>query len=279
MWNDGSLRAVTTDGTDFPNFYSFTPMLPDFGGTNSDGGFPDSTLVSSGDTLYGTTPLGGAEREGTIFAINTDGTHFTNLHNFSAPSGTLETNSDGAAPQGGLVLSGDTLYGTTESGGSFGNGVVFAISTDGNEFTNLHNFTTTSGPLATNCDGIEPQGGLVLSGGTLCGTAERGGNFGNGVVFAINTDGTDFTNLHDFSATSGPNETNSDGQFPNGGLILSGNTLYGTAFYGGNSGGNGTVFKLNTDKTGFAPCIAFRRVHTPLQAPLPTAMEVFRMPE
>ena len=59
-----------------------------------------------------------------------------------------------------------------------------------------------------------------------------------------------FTNLHSFTALSGPfPPTNSDGANLVGGLILSGNTLYGTAQAGGGSGvgtaGNGTVFSLS----------------------------------
>jgi len=57
-------------------------------------------------------------------------------------------------------------------------------------------------------------------------------------VFALNTDGTGFTTLHDFGG--------SDGDYP-WAVILSGNTLYGTAASGGSSG-NGTVFSLS-----FAP--------------------------
>ena len=52
----------------------------------------------------------------------------------------------------------------------------------------------------------------------------HGGSSGNGTVFAVNTDGTGFTNLHSFYCC-----TNSDGAYPYAGLILSGNTLYGTA--------------------------------------------------
>ena len=40
----------------------------------------------------------------------------------------------------GLILSGNTLYGTARSGGSSGNGTVFALNTDGTGFTNLHSF-------------------------------------------------------------------------------------------------------------------------------------------
>src|SRR5439155_24183070 len=63
--------------------------------------------------------------------------------------------------------------------------------------------------------------------------------------FKVNTDGTGFVTLYNFTATSEPfgNGTNSDGGGPWSSLILSENTLYGTAFYGGSSGA-GTVFSI-----------------------------------
>src|SRR5207248_2479205 len=64
-------------------------------------------------------------------ALNTDGTGFTILHTFTATSGAIPgayTNSDGAGPFGGLILSGNTLYGTAEGGGSSGSGTVFSLS-------------------------------------------------------------------------------------------------------------------------------------------------------
>jgi uncharacterized repeat protein (TIGR03803 family) len=77
---------------------------------------------------------------------------------------------------------------------------------------------------------------LILFGNTLFGTAASGGSLGNGTVFALNTDGTGFTNLHSF--------TDSDGALPYAGLFLTNNTLYGTAVRGGGSGG-GTVLRGN----------------------------------
>src|SRR5208283_4005514 len=117
----------------------------------------------------------------------------------------------------GLILSGNTLYGTAW-GGSSGNGTVFVVNTDGTGFTNLHSFTATS--TLANTYGTGPSG-LMLSGNTLYGTAQNGGSGGSGTVFALNTDGTGFTNLHSFTGGS-------DGASPVAGLILSGNTLYGT---------------------------------------------------
>jgi uncharacterized repeat protein (TIGR03803 family) len=112
-----------------------------------------------------------------VFKVNTDGTGFTNLHSF--------TGSDGASPYAGLILSGNTLYGTARIGGSSGYGTVFAVNTDGTGFTNLYSFTATSGTLSTNSDGADPQAGLILSGNTLYGTAYYGGSSGNGTVFSL----------------------------------------------------------------------------------------------
>ena len=100
--------------------------------TNSDGSTPTAGLVLSGNTLYGTAPYGGTNGYGTVFSLNTDGTGFTNLHNFSplVPNDLVEdvTNSDGANPVGGLTLSGITLYGGTQYGGANGNGTVFSLT-------------------------------------------------------------------------------------------------------------------------------------------------------
>jgi uncharacterized repeat protein (TIGR03803 family) len=210
-------------------------------------------VVSSGNTLYGTASVGGQYGGGTLFAINTDGTGFTNLHIFTAiaaDSSGFYTNSDGACPYGALVLSGNTLYGTAYTGCSSGNGTVFAVNTDGTGFTNLHCFTassTNSSGFYTNSDGAQPYGTLMLSGNTLYGTAYEGGMWGSGTVFALNSNGTGFSTLYSFTASSTDSSgsyTNGDGASPSSNVILSGNTLYGTAYEGG-TWGSGTVFSLS----------------------------------
>jgi uncharacterized repeat protein (TIGR03803 family) len=242
--DNGTVFAVNTNGTGFTNLHSFAKLT---NGTNSDGATPQSGLIVSGNTLYGTTRSGGSFVDGTVFAVNTDGTGFTNLHSFIADG------SDGNGPHGGLILSGNTLYGTTVNGGSLGGGgTVFTIRTDGTGYTNLHSFTTTSN--GTNSEGAGPFADLVLSGNTLYGTTAFGGNSGNGTVFACNTNGTGFTNLHSFAALS--DYTNSDGAEPWAGLVLSGSTLYGTTTFGG-SLSNGTMFAIQTDGTGFTNLHSF----------------------
>src|SRR5665213_863078 len=204
----------------FTTLHSFT--------SSSDGEYPYARLILSGNTLYGTADIGGSSGNGTVFAVHTDGMGFTNLHNFTGGG-------DGARPYAGLILSGNTLYGTAFQGGSSGAGTVFAVNTDGTGFTNLHNFTALSN--STNSDGTDPFAGLILSGNILYGTTVGGGSLGYGTVFALNTKGTDFTNLHSFTGSGG-------GVHPEGGLILSGNTLYGTTELGGYND-NGTVFSLS----------------------------------
>jgi uncharacterized repeat protein (TIGR03803 family) len=198
-------------------------------------------LSSAGtNVLFGTTFKGGDSNDGTLFAINTDGSGLNNLYSFTAPSGPSSTNSDGAGPVAGLVQSGDTLYGDVKFGGTGGNGTVIKVNTDGSSFTVLHTFTPVSN--GTNNDGSLAGGDLTLSGSTLYGTASGGGSSGNGTVFSINTDGTGFTVLHSFSGGGGSS--------PNGGLILSDNILYGTTSFNSNSGsGNGTIFSITLPST------------------------------
>jgi uncharacterized repeat protein (TIGR03803 family) len=244
----GLLPAGRVTAQTFTNLYSFTATGGAY--SNSDGAYPSAGLILSGNTLYGTTQLGGTNGEGTVFAVHTDGTGFTTLHSFKALINS--TNSDGANPQAGLFLSGDQLFGTTENGGTNGNGTVFVLNTDGLYFTNLHNFTALSAPFGgTNSDGANPAAGLIASANdTLYGTANGGGTHDNGTVFALNPDGTGFTNLYSFTAFSPVYFNNYDGENPYGGLVLSGGTLYGTTHSGGTNNA-GTVFAVATNGTGF----------------------------
>jgi len=244
---EGTVFRVNIDGSSFTNLHTFT--LSSFSSiswpepyTNSDGFDPQGGVIVSGNTLYGTATGGGSNGDGTVFRVNTDGSDFTNLYSFTALYLAFEgsTNSDGALPSAGLILLGNTLYGTTGNGGSGGAGTVFRVNTDGSDFTSMNSFTgDNTGDVI-----VLPSGGLLLSGDTLFGTTPGAGNSDfYGTVFRVNTNGSDFTNLYSF--TNGI-----DGSDPSSALVLSGNTLYGTAEDGGGAG-NGTVFSINTDGSGF----------------------------
>ncbi len=195
------------------------------------------------DLLYGTTALGGSSGQGTVFCLSSDGegnTFFDVLHSFAGGTG------DGANPCGSLTSYGftfnghNTFYGMTKWGGSGGYGTVFQSTTSEiivrgteSEITILHNFTGVPG------DGANPYGSLTLSadGSTLYGMTYEGGSNNDGTVFQINTNGTGYTILHNFTGGSG------DGVLPYGSLTLSGSALYGMTS-GGGSSGKGVVFKL-----------------------------------
>jgi uncharacterized repeat protein (TIGR03803 family) len=232
----GTIFCVNTNGTSYQELHAFAKGPVN--GTNEDGGYPQATLLLSGNTLYGTARYGGTNGSGTIFSISTNGTNFAVVYQFSSVGGN-NNNLDGAWPRGGLAFSGSLLYGTTSIGGTNGNGTVYSLSTNGSNFIPLHNFDTVYGN-----GGSSGIGNLILSGANLYGTTLTGGYYGGGTVFAMNTNGSSYGVLHNFNDLT-------DGQEPYGGIILSGGILYGTTLQDGRSGTgplqDGTLFSLNTN--------------------------------
>ncbi len=124
--------------------------------TANEGAGPNG-LVLSGNILYGTTKYGSNfYLGGTVFAVKTNGTGFTNLYSYSGGS-------DGFFLNGGLILSSNSLFGTSQYGGIGGSGTIFAINTDAPDFTPLHSFT---GNLN---DGAYPLAGVILFGNIFMG--------------------------------------------------------------------------------------------------------------
>jgi len=212
-------------------------LLHEYAGGDYDGAVPYGSLIISGSTLYGMSHGGGDYDMGTIFKMQTDGSGFALLHSF------IGGTADGWSPWGSLIISGSTLYGMTYLGGDTNGGTIFKMQTDGSGFTLLHSF---AGGTA---DGKWPYGSLIISGSTLYGMTYYGGDNDIGTIFKIQTDGTGFTLLHEFIGGL-------DGSKPYGSLILSGSTLYGMTYYGGDSG-YGTVFKIQMDGTGYTQLHAF----------------------
>jgi uncharacterized repeat protein (TIGR03803 family) len=223
----GTVFAVDLDGSNYVLVHSFA------GGT-TDGATPTGSLVLSGTTLYGTTQFGGSLGSyGTVFKGNTNGTGFSVMHAFAAGA------SDGEGPLGTLALSGSTLYGMTTQGGTANLGTAFSINTDNTGFGVIHSFTGPPG------DGNLPSySALAVSGSTLYGMTIGGGAADQGAVFKMGLDGSNFSLLHSFTPATG------DGGSPAGSLTLLGSTLYGTTRQGG-SGGAGTVFEINTDGSNY----------------------------
>ncbi|MGA3008462.1 MAG: choice-of-anchor tandem repeat GloVer-containing protein, partial [Opitutaceae bacterium] len=169
----GTLFAVN------PNVIgSCTVIYPFMGG--SDGGHSRAGLIQGADgRLYGTTPNGGANGEGTVFSVNTTGSVFTTL--FSFPNA-----ADGANPVAGLVQGTDgQFYGTAENGGAAGAGTVFAVNPGKiGVAALLYSFTGGN-------DGSVPVDSLVQgTDGRFYGTAQNAGANSDGTIFAISTQNT-----------------------------------------------------------------------------------------
>ena len=82
---------------------------------------------------------GGGSSGGTIFSMQTDGSAFQVLHNFST------LGADGYQPRSELIVLGSQLYGTTELGGVFETpknpgGTAFRLNLDGTGYERIHSF-------------------------------------------------------------------------------------------------------------------------------------------
>jgi uncharacterized repeat protein (TIGR03803 family) len=215
---DGTAFSITTSGTE--------NVLHSFDGP--DGVWPSAGFIDVKGALDSTTQRGGAGR-GTVFSLTTSGTEKV-LHRFA-------TGHQGAAPVGGLIDVGGTLYGTTVDGGAHHAGTVFSITMNGKEKV-LHAF-------GNGTDGAAPFGSLIDVNGALYGTTERGGTYSDGTVYSITTSGSE-TVLHSFGSEG-------DGSAPVAPLIDLHGTLYGTTVRGGAYScagyGCGTVFSITPSGT------------------------------
>ena len=104
-----------------------------------------------------------------MFKITPEG-ELTTIHTFLG--------SDGFDPNAGLAMDSEgNLFGTTFSGGSTNDGVVFEITAAGVESV-LHSFSGS--------DGATPYAGLIINQqGTLFGTTGFGGTSNQGTVFEV----------------------------------------------------------------------------------------------
>ena len=121
--------------------------------------------------LYGNRAAVAHANTGATSARAPEGT-YTILHKF-------QNGADGANPGAKVVLDdAGNIYGTTDFGNVYGDGMVFKLAPDGT-YSVLHRFAGAS-------DGAHPGDGLIIdTRGHLFGTAYDGGKNGAGVVFRI----------------------------------------------------------------------------------------------
>ncbi len=183
-----------------------------------DGAYPTAGLIEGKDgNYYGVTKDG----RGAVYKITPIGTFSVFATNAGQAVGTLLQGSDG------------NLYGTTINGGSFHQGNVFSVTTNG-ILTSLASFSSFNG------EGGNLNAGLIEVAGNFYGTTERGGDGNLGTIFKLTTNGI-ITTLASFAGT--------DGRWPEAPLLngkdgfFYGTTVSGGPAYGANED-VGTIFKI-----------------------------------
>lgn len=222
LYGSGTVFQVTPAGV-HTVLYNFT------GGADGGEPYKGVTLDAHGN-LYGTAVTGGSGSCeggcGVLYKVTNSGGTWTQsvVHAF--------TGKDGSGPGSPVAFdSSGNLFGTTPTGGAYGMGVVYAVSTDG-KFHVIHTFT----------GGVDGGGGgagrlLIDAQGNIFGVCTVGGVNGFGTVYEITrTDGV-LRTLYAFKDSP-------DGALPYGSLTFDqlGN-LYGTTYYAG-ANDLGTVYVL-----------------------------------
>ncbi len=226
---EGTVYKISPAGS-LTTLYSFCSQE-----SCADGAQPEGVLIQGTDgNFYGTTSLGGALGDGSVFMLTTSGT-LTTLYSFCSQSRC----NDGGYPAAGVIQGSDgDFYETTLLGGANNDGTVFKITPSGT-LTTLHSFDYT--------DGYKPIAGLVqASDGNFYGTTPFGGFDSNGTIYRITPDGG-FTLLYEFCTGDC-----ADGYYPVGRLVQAPSGR----FYGVNENGGpdayGNIFVFNA---GVAPFI------------------------
>src|SRR6185295_14886412 len=99
--------------------------------------------------------------------------------------------------RGVIQASDGALYGTTQEGTN----AIYRVNTDGSGFAVLYIFNSTNSPAD---DGYASDGLLLQAkDGALYGTTRLGGTYSHGTIFKINTNGTGYEILHNFTGAGG----------------------------------------------------------------------------
>ncbi|MEL6535353.1 MAG: choice-of-anchor tandem repeat GloVer-containing protein [Bacteroidota bacterium] len=187
---------------------------------------PHGAFVLANNEIWATASAGGATSNGAIFSFNPGTNTFTQHYEFDENTGKL--------PHSRLTLSQNLLWGTAQEGGDHGDGVIFTIDPSNSAFQVVHHFNGN--------EGRDPFSGLVEANGKLWGLTRNGGsNSFFGALYSIDTDGTNYTKVHDFDL----DDTN--GAYPYGELTVLGDSIWGTTFSAGTDG-RGNFFSI--DNTG-----------------------------
>ena len=165
----GTAFTITPSGT-LTTLYSFCVQSG-----CTDGNAPRGLIQANNGNFYGSTKLGGANDDGTIFTITLSGKVTPALYSFdSTGSGSVF-----------LQATDGNIYGTTHAGGTNNAGTVFKMTLSGT-VTPVWNFCAQSGCT----DGSTPVGVVEYTNGTIYGSTQAGGTSsactgGCGTVYSL----------------------------------------------------------------------------------------------
>ena len=245
---DGNIYGVTYNGTTPGTAYRITPS----GTFSVIANLPSETqaplILGKDGKLYGTTPYGGTYNSGTVFQLTiAKKTKLKIIHMFN-PS------TEGSIPGGPVMQASDgKFYGITTWGGTYGQGIVYQV-TSGGAYKVLHNFQAAT-------EGSNSAAGLVQgSDKFLYGVMPAGGANGYGTLFKINTKGTNFAVLYNFDKASGgtPNATPT---------LHTNGTIYGLTLTGGSlNPADGVLYSFDAGLKPFASLVVIwsGKVGTPV---------------
>lgn len=269
------LYGVTSSGSLFGAGALFS-YQPDSGNYNSltyfdsANGISPSGLIEFNNVLYGSTYEGGAYDEGVLYRFDPDINTLNVLYNYQEVMGGgiltpyenklygfirwggdykcgmlfnydllnniynrnihLNINS-GSYPLSSLTeYETGKLYGITNTGSHTGHGGIFEIDPVTYEFSNLHDFDYSNE--------LTPPGGLTEYNHLLYGMMPRGGVSDAGAIFSFDPITRLYKDLYSFELFT------KNGIYPQGGLTVYNNQLYGTTSTGGSTG-SGVIFRFD----------------------------------
>jgi uncharacterized repeat protein (TIGR03803 family) len=221
--NNGKLYGMTHNGGENdkgvlfewdPNTDTYTKKF-DFDG-NIKGSYPcGSLLQAKNGKLFGMTEYGGANDKGVIFEYDIEKNSYLKKIDFNGAE-------NGKWPYGSLIEDGDgKLYGLTENGGTYENGVLFEWDPINDIYTKKIDFNDTS-------MGSYPFGSLMLANNEkMYGMTNSGGLYDCGVLFEWDPVTNVFTKKIDLNGTE-------KGSGFKGSLFQADNNkIYGMTYVGG----------------------------------------------
>lgn len=241
---------------------SIVLSLPNATGTRAatqtfDGVVPSGAIVDIDGVIYGTTAYGGPNCRaraswqetkgcGVVYRVNETG-DYAILHSFGGD--------DGEKPNSGLAAGSDgMLYGTTDTGGANGHGVIFRLARDGSQFNLLYAFP----------NGVRHGELTIGRDGTLFGVAPSPHGKGHGAtIFSLSPSGS-YRTLYTFGSEShvaAPLAQDEEGRLF--GILVRAESCGGEVFWLTPSGAYGRLYS-NAEAYTSADCKTTRVPSSPL---------------